>query len=164
MRCLLKFNTTPASSHLSGTDSYLITISPFRQRDGQRWVWGQEEPRDRGRQNCWSGQVRRRRPTTTTTTTTKGRIVGARQPAHAETVAVVLSLSRNNPFLARERGRTFRGFLRSYRLIRALVRRRLESRAEADNAVCERVEATPTRVVLLICAARRFFVGQRDRS
>lgn len=27
MRCLLKFNTTPASSHLSGTDSYLITIS-----------------------------------------------------------------------------------------------------------------------------------------
>lgn len=29
MRCLLKFSTTPTSSHLSGTDSYLITISPL---------------------------------------------------------------------------------------------------------------------------------------
>lgn len=81
MRCLLKFNTTPASSHLSGTDSYLITISPFR-RGGKEKEYREES--DRGRSErvellVWSGTTR---------------IVAAHHRARTRELSLLLSLSR----------------------------------------------------------------------
>lgn len=110
MRCLLKFSTTPTSSHLSGTDSYLITISPLSDESGgggRGRGGGQEEAREereRVELLVWSGI---------------GEDCCAR--ARAVTVAAVIVIATT--LFLRSRVKDSRDFLRSYRLIRGSAMR-----------------------------------------
>lgn len=106
MRCLLKFNTTPASSHLSGTDSYLITISPFPTRQGRTveagdWIEQVTELL------VWSG--------------TTADCCRASARARTRKLSPLLPLSLTILFF-HHRAKDFRSFLRSYRLIRGSAR------------------------------------------
>lgn len=104
MRCLLKFSTTPTSSHLSGTDSYLITISPLRRAGPGR----EEGEGDKG--------VARRRAELSVRSGTGEDCCRASTRTHAGTVAAVIVIATT--LFLRSRVKDSRDFLRSYRLIR----------------------------------------------